>query len=405
MKKHLIFIQQLDQRFWGSCDEIEQAYEDVFPHLSLHFEVLKFEFNFTKLDHAINQLKDQLAHMKGEIIIYFLSHNIDFNNFLKELVQYKEKVKICIPIYGDMTVEIERWHKAEEILKGWYCHFIVASHASKKQILTFANIDQDSISILRHPLNKPYFKSNTLIKPLKESYIYAGRISYGKNVFQLIDTFHKAIQINPQITLDIYGHVDEIGNKFHGISPTIDDMTEAFNKLIKNSHENIKYHGHVTSEEILMKYKEHEYFVSMSTYHDEDYGLAVAQALACGCTPVLSNWGGFKDYEPAHLIATEIDKNGIFTFNESKLLEALLRPKKNDQNHNREYALAYTPEQISKNLGTILNQCFNKYQGQSEIFKHYYLSYHRFKNRPFMDILIDDKILKLYLEIYKGYYE
>jgi glycosyltransferase involved in cell wall biosynthesis len=43
-------------------------------------------------------------------------------------------------------------------------------------------------------------------------------------------------------------------------------------------------------------YKSADLYLSLSTYHDEDFGMSVAEALMSGLPAILSNWAGYSSF-------------------------------------------------------------------------------------------------------------
>ena len=50
-------------------------------------------------------------------------------------------------------------------------------------------------------------------------------------------------------------------------------------------------------EDLKTIYNACDCFVSLSTYHDEDYGMSVIEALSCGLPLVLSDWAGYSGFQ------------------------------------------------------------------------------------------------------------
>lgn len=75
------------------------------------------------------------------------------------------------------------------------------------------------------------------------------------------------------------------------------------------------YLGNLNSTELQRLYNATDYFVSFSTFHDEDFGMAPLESLFCGSRAILTRWGGYGsfslDESSCKLIPVEITKSGI----------------------------------------------------------------------------------------------
>jgi len=400
----MIVISKTDDRYWGSCDEIELAFDGVIDQLRSKVTIEHIKYTEDVLDQKIIEIMNLID--KGYDSIYFLSHNINFNTFLKKLSNYRDVLNLLIPVYGDMTIQVNRWTDAHHNLKGWKTKIIVASIASKKQIEKFVQ-NKKSIYILKHSLTNPY------LKPVKEKedtgitkYIYAGRISLGKNVFALMDDFITASKIKNNIELNIYGSVDSIGYRFINYSRIDHILLEEFNHILKLSGGVIKYHGQKSSKEMSSIYKDHDYFISMSTYQDEDYGLAVAQSIASNCYPILSKWGGYRDFDCATHIETKLMSNFHFTYNRKRLIQTICNPPPINKEEMLEYSIQNIyPDAIAINLFNILEKESEVYSGQTSFFWKYRNFYKKNSGQPYINIKNSLEVESVYKSVYHSYYE
>ena len=93
-------------------------------------------------------------------------------------------------------------------------------------------------------------------------FLYAGRLSYSKNIFSLMDDFIQASKINSNIKLNIYGDFDYIGYRFHKYIPNINYIKTLFSNLIEASNGSIVYHGEASSDMMRDVYLKNDYFIS-----------------------------------------------------------------------------------------------------------------------------------------------
>ncbi len=141
----------------------------------------------------------------------------------------------------------------------------------------------DHKKIVHRPnkIDKKIFKKMRL--PRKNQILCAGAIQYSKGADLLIDAFAKIASKFPNYNLVLAGRVTEGGymrdlrNKIHGY----------------NLQKRIHFTGEKTPQELARIMNESKLFVMPSRY--EGYGMALAEALACGLKAVATNVGGLKE--------------------------------------------------------------------------------------------------------------
>jgi glycosyltransferase involved in cell wall biosynthesis len=62
----------------------------------------------------------------------------------------------------------------------------------------------------------------------------------------------------------------------------------------------VKFLGNLNSNDLQENYLMADYFLSLSTYNDEDYGMSPAEAGCSGLPLILSRWGGYISFEKMH---------------------------------------------------------------------------------------------------------
>jgi len=126
--------------------------------------------------------------------------------------------------------------------------------------------------------------------------LYAGRITLEKNIHTLLLIFSILQKIDPQIHLIIAGAASDVPFEDFGVYP------KDFQKVLRKSIDRIgvdkkRLHlvGHQTARQLQKLYSIADVFVNMTLHHDENFGLAQVEAMACGVPVVGTNWGGLKD--------------------------------------------------------------------------------------------------------------
>lgn len=400
VKKKIIIVKKIDDRYWKSCDEIEQAYDEVIDQLRRQVSVELIHTSSELFNQSVDKIKSSID-TEMDNFIYFLSHNLNFNPYLHKLSKYKADVTLLIPVYGDMTIQINRWAQAHHTLRGWKTYLLVSSSASKGQIEKFIQ-NRALLNIVHPPVSDRYFNQNIISE--KNTFLYAGRISYGKNILQMMNTFIKASQVNPSISLSICGDFDSIGFRFTKYRFSREYIKKEFFKLIDASKGKIRYLGFIPMDQMPALYAKHQYFVSMSTYQDEDYGLAVAQSICSSCYPIVSAWGGYRDFIPATLVDVKYTKNHSFGFDEKSLMKAFCSPPNFSNDRLLDFASKHlSTKSTAHTILNILKKEKIRYEGQSQFFFRYRIAYKKNKGRPYLYVAEDSDIASLFKEVYSSY--
>ena len=203
-------------------------------------------------------------------------------------------VTFFIPVFGDMTMETRLWTRLDQALKGKRVCLLGASTRQCQQLERLTN--GAWIRRLPYPLAASWFAPVQQRAEERVRLVYAGRITAQKNVLMLMGTFLKACQVRTGLELHVAGDFHDRGHHFHGYSSDHAEFRRKFFSLMEASEGLIHYHQFLSQEKLLELYDASDVFCSLSTYHDEDFGVSVAQAAARGLQLELSDWGGHWDH-------------------------------------------------------------------------------------------------------------
>lgn len=397
---HKVFIlKSQEAHYWHSCTIIEKAIEEALSG--------DLGFRFVEVDPYQPELLLGLlgpAQAEEKRFVYFLSDNLNFQAITQVLQEAKDLIYL-IPVFGNMTYKCQRWMDLSSLLMGQKVVFLGASHRSCQQLSLLIN--GGSIIKCPYPVSEQHFSRSESSQDLAKIHlIYSGRLSIQKNILEILNAFLKAVELNPKLHLHIAGSFDEIGFHLHGRSIDLDAFEADFLKKIESSKEHITYHGLLGQEELSQLNARCDYVLSASTYHDEDFGISVAQSLGQGLTPLLSDWGGHPDFVVCvggELIPLQMNLFNIPTISTTKLFKILLGLEKltpEQRLKNREKAREYLSIKVFReNFLTILGTEVKAYQGQSALYREYAEVF--FRGAPFSSKGQDKKIH--YLDIYKSY--
>jgi glycosyltransferase involved in cell wall biosynthesis len=333
--------------------------------------------------------------------IYVLSAEAPLDTILRDVSM---EATVFLPIYGDMTIEHEKWRRWDTALRGRKILFLAATARSAEQIRVL--VQNPSLAILPYPVANQFFEAE---RPAGEasSLVYAGRITPQKNVLELMEMFLASKRWGRDGCLEIAGQFHDRGYHFHSRLVDHAAFVKRFHELVDASSGSILFHGALSQSELRERFCRARQVVSLSTYHDEDYGLAVAQALASGCAPLLSNWGGhafFLACPGASSVEVRLDDFAIPHPHVKSVAKALVDEP--SETHAALQIRSWAREHfsitaIAGKLRSLLTTPASTYTGQSEIFHQFCATYDRGRPVPFHHK--DAGFKELYLQIYSSY--
>ena len=163
------------------------------------------------------------------------------------------------------------------------CNIYCVSKQDYNRLANFVNK-----TVVGNPIR---FKYDSLIKKVTNNFVFVGRNVSHKNIQHLIDFFNK----NSNLKLTIVTDNDDF-----------------------NYNNNINIRVNLNDKSLMELYHSSKFFISFSSY--EGYGMAIVEAMACGCIPILSNI-------PSHIEHVKNSGSGIVF---SKIDEVLCYLKKSD---------------------------------------------------------------------------
>jgi glycosyltransferase involved in cell wall biosynthesis len=250
---------------------------------------------------------------------------------------------IVFHVYGDFIRKASFYLSLDGTLRGRKVLFLAASRAYER--LLENNVPKENIGLLPFPVDTSLFSvSAQKRRDFRKKHgvgkgdvvlLYTGRISPQKNVHFLISAFHKVTQVSlRKYHLFIVGNCDDFERPTYSEKYFRPGEYFIFLKnIIANlSVKNIHFVPKKTHRNLIEFYNGSDSFISLSLYHDEDFGYAPLEALVCGTPAILTSWGGFKDFKlalppfvstiPVHFLNDELVIN-----NEKQLSELLLNIK------------------------------------------------------------------------------
>ena len=285
---------------WKSCIGIKNAllksYKKL-PHSYREFDYDHFQ-GALHLDNTAFEVSQFLPD-----IIVFLDHRPTPKHILERLLKKNCRSPIFIHLYGDFSVYSPEWQEIDPWARNFQMTFVCASKRQSEFVGQFLNGPTNPKTIPFPIDDKFFYYSKKEAQQFSKRFhlssstptvLYAGRITEQKNTALLVDSFYREIvQKDKDIVLLLAGDIDDEGIPFFGQYKA---PGHSFLELEPYFCENIRWLGPLSQELLRGAYSFSDYLISLSLFHDEDFGLASLEASQCGSGLILSDWGGHGSF-------------------------------------------------------------------------------------------------------------
>lgn len=309
------------------------AYKNTHKVDFRYFSTSELEDDFWGKGNFLSNLIKELRPKKYKRIIIKDSHYlIPYLVTILERQCFAEKdVEWFIHLFGDFSLRAKEWFYCGEILKNKRVRFICASPRQVNLVRSFAKSPKKiELSKVIFPIDGKQHKFSSSIRtserlkmqasPSEMIFIYTGRLSQQKNIEKLIQLFtSKILKVYSNSRLLLVGSYDDIGSQMLGqkspLGSTYNLIQSHYKKLTRDEQKRVVFLGDKNTKELHRLYCAADCFISLSLYHDEDYGMSVAEAMAHGLPLILTDWGGYTEFaslsHKSILLPVSIDKRGF----------------------------------------------------------------------------------------------
>ncbi|MEQ1877998.1 MAG: glycosyltransferase family 4 protein, partial [Bdellovibrionia bacterium] len=295
---------------WISCKTIVKNLFASYDGLFGDAEVRRF--GILEDTQATWETAREIAAWKPDELIFVdhSPHPVHLLAALYSLYGGRKLPVITIHVFGDFSIYPAEWMQADPVLLKMRVRFICASPRQRELVLKFLRCD-DIPEVCPFPVDTAIFRYNERQRNewrtrlgLKDGEIaitYGGRVSLQKNVGMLISEFRKLISTG---TLDaklfIAGPFDGVNAPLFNLNFQRGFYYHRFRQelaaLPDGLRDRVRYLGNLNSQALAGLNNASELVCSLSLHHDEDFGMAPAEALLCGTPAVLTDWGGYASF-------------------------------------------------------------------------------------------------------------
>jgi glycosyltransferase involved in cell wall biosynthesis len=408
----------------------------ILNNLISSYELAYGKENIIHIDLPWDCNADDVDKSKSDLLaaqcdkVVFLDHRPHPILLLKELK--KEVIdsfqEIVVHVYGDFTLTFKEWAMFDRVMSGSKVKLICASD---KEVDLVKNVSNQEDSLFKCPFpvkDEEFYYDQSKKAEIRKQYdidendivfLYVGRLSKQKRNLETIKAFldlRQSGELDKSHKFLVAGGFDLLGQPYFDERQLIGEYFRRIMQVIEGYpdeiRESVQLIGSIKNTTLIDYYNASDFFLSMSTYHDEDYGMAVAESLCCGLPAIITDWAGYSSFhlkdesKATHMVDVKLSPK-IAEVNFEKLSQILKSAKslKLDSRAREEVSKVYHSHFTITAAAKILKEI---HDSEEVIFKGFSELLHRlayisiFKKTPFMNEF-DKTYNKFYYEIYESY--
>ena len=384
---------------WKSCIGIKNALLKAYKKLQHNY--LEFDYDHFKGALHLDTLAFEIAQFHPDIII-FIDHRPTPKHILERLLKNNCRAPILVHLYGDFSVYSPQWQEIDPWTRNFQTMFISASGRQSEFVGQFLN-DPTIMRTIPFPIDDKVFyysekEASSFAKRFQLStsvptLLYAGRITEQKNTALLVESFYReVVQKNKKMVLLLAGDIDDEGTPFLG---KYRPRGCSYLELERYFCDQIKWLGPLSQDLLRGAYSFGDYLISLSLFHDEDFGLSSLEAAQCGQGLILSDWGGhgefLRHFNDSLRIPVSFESSSGFRLQRDDLTKIFLgvqRLKKETRyEHSLQCSKKFSIDTVSKQLSQALQDVVmaKKFAGFNTAFWKFSTCFKSNANAPFQD--------------------
>jgi glycosyltransferase involved in cell wall biosynthesis len=220
-------------------------------------------------------------------------------------------------------------------------------------------------------------KAELGFQPTDKILLYAGRLTMEKNLHTQLRIFSVLQKVVPELHLVVVGQLENVPFTEFGVYCV--DIAGTITRLITDLRldtERIHFLGRKSPAQLRDFFIIADALVNLTLHHDENFGYAQVEAMACGTPVIGSCWGGLRDTikhaETGYHISTVVTDAGV-KLNWWEAINRIVQLVQNDDTVQRfrERCPSHVMEHFSKQrydeiLESILADCMKRNEEGSE---------------------------------------
>lgn len=311
-------VSAAEDPYWQSCRAITNGLRLAYQRLGSGFEVIEHRISVRASDKAVGEAARKILDDAPDTIA-FLDTWPFYGQLLSELARAYSKKRsrpfLRFHAYGDFTLKSGQWLSWERSIAVFRAEWACASEAQRGLVATLAGsgagawicpfpVDLDAFSPSRSQRSETrkalgVASSETLV-------LYTGRLSLQKNVIAAARAFSlTSPEFQKRAWFYFVGDFDDFNAPFADAPFRRGGFHERWQAELKSlppaTRQRIRFVSGMPNLELSRMYNAADVFCSLSLVHDEDFGMAPAEAAACGLPLVLTGWGGYLGFRDLKL--------------------------------------------------------------------------------------------------------
>ncbi|WP_299211981.1 glycosyltransferase family 4 protein [uncultured Aquimarina sp.] len=249
---------------------------------------------------------------------YILIHGMGYGRycyFLRRQLRKKVMILVQVQGYAEAPKGFKKWiyTLSDKYIDGY---LFTGKENAKDWIESKVFAEDKVFEVMEGATN---FRFNPEVKRKEKTFLWVGRLDENKDPITVLKAFQQYLIKEPLATLTM------IYNGFQ-LLEQVNELLSS-NTLLKQAVNNV---GRLDRKEIESLYQTHQYFVLGSHY--EGSGFALAEAMTCGCVPIVTNIPSFNymtNYGSCALLFEPGNREQLFSaFCETKMINYLEKQSK-----------------------------------------------------------------------------
>lgn len=296
---------------WVSCQSITANLLRAYQSEQKAVELIHFDEgdSFWKTSQEV-----EACLAKGIERFVFLDHHPHprlFIQALHSLTTSQQRPELVFHLFGDFTLFATQWEACSSILEDFPVRFFCASPNQARLVSSCLATGDKSVEVLPFAVDekrfafdeikRQQFRNSLSFKENTKVLLYTGRLSLQKNVIELVKAFDslRSVFEGEDVHLCLAGGFDDLNLPFVGKSGLAGSFFHLWHQETQAAFSRGHIHllGQLNGADLVNAYQGADYFISLSTHNDEDYGMSPAEAHLCGLPLLLTGWGGYPNFK------------------------------------------------------------------------------------------------------------